>query len=347
MALEVKNNVSIYNNGLGQGVRFDTGATLALFKQEGLVRNRVAANEFGLYSLINMGRNGKAHFSRLQRSRWSLKNGKNSCEFTPNGKVGVDNIEINTEQIKFQKKICGDALQSGCWQKILGTGNNHKDLSATEEGREFMRLFVLNEVDGITNDFYAVADMGQSTLLELAKANQTYLSNGISHEEFNAFYNTVSTSKGHLTHLDELGAAGSAQHNVQIDDAWVSGGEVDSANVTKVFDRLIAAQSAAGRAYARNSRMPVKGFIKATSGLFTSYEDFLIDKHNGIPETFYLQLKGASQVSEEMMSETRYDILMYKGYAIMDWGELSDLDKYLGYYQHRAVLTVPGALGIA
>ena len=109
---------------------------------------------------------------------------------------------------------------------------------------------------------------------------------------------------------------------------------------------MIAAQSGAAKAHARKNRKRIRGIFKVTTGIFTALESYLSDNTTD-SDGFYMKLRGASHVSESEMGEIRYDVLMYKGYAVVDWGDLSAIDDMLGMYQHRAVLTVPGALGIA
>src|SRR5690606_31205744 len=144
----------------------------------------LTGNYFGLYSYGSVGRAGKIRFARLEGPKHILSSRKNGCTWNPKGKITNDITDMMLCPVEYNGELCPDALWDSCWELILGTGNQVRDITATPEGRALFAEMLRLTYVGLGNSIYDLGWFGQHPAIEDADDNDTYT---VSEEEWEDF----------------------------------------------------------------------------------------------------------------------------------------------------------------
>ena len=334
---------------LSRYMSLNTQAALLFFRRYAVEKPNLTANSMGLYTLASVGRNGKARFGSLSVPKHLLQSRKNGCGWHPKGnmKFGIDEFDVCP--VEYNGEQCPDALYGDCLEKILGVGNEVRDMLATPEGRALFMEMVRNIYMGLGNSVYDLVTWGKHPLIADATEQGLYT---VDDQEWDDFVDQQEACVGHMTLIDQLKADGYNNYNVDILDADVSADRMSyTGNVGDLFDRVLAAQSPTMKLVSRrviNNSNIRESILLVTPQIFAKYEDELLTAYPQLPSTFQYFYNGKfceNMGCDPMNSVT--GVLKYKGHLVVRMDEWEEFDDMVGVKTFRVMAIVPGNLGIA
>lgn len=316
------------------------------FRAIAIKRTDVTLNQLGLYSFPMVDRFGKAKLSTLSVPKWLLQNRTNCKSWNPKGKMWLNTDEITTAAIEVNAEQCPDVVFGTCLEYVLGTGNDIRDITATEEGRALFNQMVENIFLGIGNSIFALIDTGKHPLIYSSATNGWYNQDNTTAEEWDDYIDqqTGIDVKGHLTIIDQLKSEGKAHFNTQITNDEVDGDKYIG-QVTGP-DGLLARNIKNGHANLkrvgryRKANMPVAHLV--TEGVFDKAVEEINAKWDKIPEYYQYAVDRGNGRLEPMDG-----VLRYNGQLIIYNDEWGMFDEQIGVTTHRCVTTVPRNMAVA
>ena len=275
-------------------LQINTGNTLAIFRERSVRSNPLVSNFFGLFQLVDVGRDGKFVYGKITRGKHKLTSRRKGCTWNPKtcgGKFTTG--EVTVCPIGFQDEVCPDVVWNSCWERIMGVGNEINDFFATAEGTALIEELIEGTYESIGNDLHDLLWFGHHPLIDEANSTKSYLNCGISEEEWACFYDQQKTCGGILTQVDYLKAQGHTQYTCPIFESNVNGSDY-TGDPTQLFNRLIKKMPSKMKKISKRGGQNAKPVILVSPSIYYAYEEHLTDKFQNITEGYYLYIDGAN-----------------------------------------------------
>jgi len=336
-----------FNNGVFDTRVFqvDTDVVLQFFRHYSVRQPALAEDTLGLYSYLNVGRNGKARFGHLGRMAHLLSKRKRGCVWNPKGRIEAEIQEFDLCAYEYNGEQCPDVFYDNLMEKVLGVGNQVRDIFATEEGRaimnEVMREIMLALGDSVNNIAYWM----NHPVITQANTNSWYegLEPSDKWKDFvDQQINTEATG-GWMTLVDALKTSGEPNFNVDIGAA-----NVDGANFTgdpsALFQTLKDNAKSDFKVMLTQLSIADRPAFIVTEGIFNAYRNQLTSTYGQITEAYRLYVEGFDGIAAR---QAMPNVLMWNGHPVILNTQIGVLDALTGVNQHRAILTAPGNMGLA
>lgn len=328
----------------------DTEASLNFFRKISILKSNIINNSYGLFSFMNAGRNNKIRFANLTTPRHLFSKRKSGCVWNSKGKVNMDTEEITLCAIEYNGEQCPDVFLGDCMEKIMGTGNQIRDVFATPEGRAIFGEMISQIYLGLGNSFYDIVWYGQHPLIQEAEDNDWYT---VDDDEWEDYVDQQEACGGIMTMVDWFKNDGLPNFNVPIHQSDISSdGQSYVGVATDLFDRVLRAQDpimkmASKRANSSSGRS-AKSVLLVDPKIFAKYEEELQDQWNQIPKMFEYYYNGKFCQEVGCDSQNRVEgALRYKGHLVICMDEWEDFDNMTGTITCRVIAVCPGNFGIA
>lgn len=331
-------NFALLGGGNERVFEMPVETTTQFFRKLTLKKLDLAMNELGLYSFLPVGRDGKAKMANLSVPKNLFQPRTNCMTWSPKGKMYFGYDEVDVTPIEAMMEHCPDALYGQCWERILGTGNQIRDILATAEGRRLFALMLENIFLGMGNSIYDIVDYGQHPLIYQSATNDWWNKQNQDLEEWNEFINqqTAIGIKGHTTLMDEYASKGAEHFNIQIYDNEVSeDGQKFIGTAEDLFKRVVEGARPNFKRIIRRRRPDLNTIIKVTPSIYDKYEEELIAKWVNIPEVFQYSINRGNGNIEPLDG-----VLKWKGNWIVSDDSTEEMDSQLGVKTHRITATV-------
>lgn len=339
---------TIGSDGLaaGRAMSIPVDTAISLFKQLAIKKSDIVSNYFNLYTLGSVGQNKKVRFASLNTPKHLLSSRKNGCVWNPKGEITNNITDVQLCPVEYNGEQCPDALWDGCWEGILGTGNNVRDWFSTPEGRALFSEMLQEIYLGLGNSFYDLAWYGKNSVIDAATENNTYT---VSEKEWAAFVDQQEACRGWLTLIDALKLnEGLVNYNVQIHEADVDGAEYIGAP-TELFTRLTKQSTSTFRmalktGYKSDGR---KAPILVSRSIFDAYKKELLQTWGKLDVMFYYTYNGkfCSKLGC-IEGEQVPNVLNWDGHPVIAMDEWDLFDEMTGMISHRAILSIQGNFGM-
>lgn len=344
--LSGQGNANFFNNGIDSQLRFETGTTLNILKSTQIMNPGYEKNVLGMYTFVDVDREGNARFGSFQHSKHNLRSRDASCTWNPNGSMtfGIDTITTCAKQ--YQNEMCSSVLWDTCWEKLLDIGMGKLDFNSSPEGKKFLTMAIDEIIRRLHDDYYNVVEFSNHPNITLSNANDYWMEANISAKDWNAFklQQLDSNCSGIWTTAERLKSVNGYDHfNVLINEADVDG-EKYIGDAIELIERAKAAMPAElGTWTARvgidpELAMPI---IHVTQGIFNKLKAQMISMHNHIPAGFQLFMEG-----ERGIKMPYRNVLMYDGFWVIARPDFTQFDRITGITSHIIAITAPGVLGI-
>ncbi len=326
-----------YTKGQSRIFEMPTEAMLVLFKARAMKKRDITANAFGLYSDIPIGRNGKARIGSISHPKHMFQKRTNCLTWNAKGKSHMQVESLDLQPIEAMMEQCPDTFMGDCLEYILGTGNDVRDMLATEEGRRLLAAMLDGIYLGMGNALVSIYDAAGHPLIEQSNTNDWFSKEEGGGHEWDDYYDQQMNInvKGHRTLIDEHpgGHMNIAIHNDEVrDDKFIG-------NIPDLLSRVKEGMRPELKKMVRN-RMDV--VTKVTPGIFEAIEDHITNQYGNIPEDYRYNITGVDGNRRPLN-----DVIQYKGmWYILD-NEQEQFDILTGTHTHRVLTTVRGNLGIA
>jgi hypothetical protein len=279
-----------------------------------------------------------------------LSKRKNGCGWNSKGKM-TNSIESYTPcSIEMQSEVCPDVFWDGCMEKLLGTGNQKRDLLGTVESSRLIRELLLNVYRGLGNSLYELAWFGNHPLIQTADAAGTYT---MSEELWLDYVDQQESCTGFITLIDQLKQDGRENYNITIEDDEVEGadykGEVGGTD--GLFNRMLKKNTPAMRTAAKYGNAVGgigMGIFVVSPSIFNKFEEEIYEKFPTLPATmqYYYTGEFCKNVGCNSMQPVR-GVLNYKGHWVVCEDAWETYDEIVNVHTHRALYLTPGVLGLA
>lgn len=333
-----------FNQGLGiRQLSLETSTTLNILKSVSILAPSLAQNELGFFSYVDVGRNGDAKFGRFKKSEFNLRKRDASCTWNPNGGLTFGVETINTCAVQYEDELCPGTLWDTCWEKFLGTGMDKHDFFATPEGAAFIENVLQETFIAIGNDYFRlVAFAGHPSIIK-ADDEDYWIEAGTSPEKWASIkaQQLTTNCSGFLTTAEQLKINSGYDHfNVEILEADTNGARY-TGDAIDLFNRLIEAQTAESAAWSLNGQQYGTQIISVTPGIYNRYLEQLRQLGTNTDFGMRLLLNGEGGVGYFK------GVIKYNDYWVVARPEWVLMDQYTGITSHIAMLSAPGAIGIA
>lgn len=335
-------NIAFENVGSNRYVRIATETALQLFQKMTVKQPDLVLDELGVWSFGSVGREGKARFFSIRTPKHLLRKRPNAgCRWDPKGKTVSEVTTLDLCPIEYQGEQCPDAFYGECLERILGVGNQVRDMYATPEGRAIIAELLRRIYIGLGNSLYNIAWWGDHPLVNIVDEDGTY---SVSDEEWEDFKENQESCGGILTAVDYLKDV-LVQPNYQIE---LLNNDVDGdkyvGSVDALFQRVVDGSDTEFKIAMRNMEPGQIPVLLVTPGIFDKYRKELILQFNAIPDAYQLYLRGAGT---DNVSGLNKRALLWDGFAVVcmdSWAAVTDI---LNYHHHRVIAMLPGAFGLA
>jgi len=328
----------------------NTDSSLNFFKKISILKTNIVSNSFGLFSFMNAGRNPKVRFAHLSTPKHLFSKRKSGCVWSPKGRVKMNTDEITLCPIEYMGEQCPDVFYGDCLEKIFGTGNEVRDMLATQEGRTIFGELVNRIYEGLGNSFYDLVWYGQHPLIEESDQNDWYNADD---DEWEDYMDQQEACGGLMTIIDWFKQDGLENFNVQIYREDISeDGSLYIGVATDLFDRVLKAQSnemklASKRGMTSSGRM-LKSVLLVDPRIFEKYEQEMVASWDQIPEMFQYYYNGKFCQAVGCDGAIPVEgVLRYKGHLVVCMDEWMDFNEITGTNTFRALAVCPGNFGIA
>ena len=332
----------------GVAMSISTKENLNLFKRISLLKTDVVKNSLGLFSFGQVGRNGKVAFASLGTPKHLLQARKNGCSWNPKGKMTMNTNEFEVTPMEYNGEQCPDVFWGSCMEKIFGTGNEVRDFFGTPESTAVYGMFLDAIYRGLGNSYADLTEFGGSDLIDASEAGGWYK---VSDEEWTDFTDQQSIMKGWVPLIDEFKKEGYEHFNVQIKDEYIQNDntEFNPAYVTELFRNVLRNQLSEMKMISNqptlNNVYP-KPILLVSGAIFDAYEDYLIDKYDGIEASLQYIL---DRKYEDLGLNTGMpvdNVLRWKGHYVVRMDSWDRFDAMVGVKTFRCVAVTPGNIGL-
>ncbi len=336
-------------NGNSRYLELDTAASLNFFKKISILKTNITQNSFGLFSFVYAPRQTEARFASLSVPKHLLSKRTNGCVWNPKGKVNQRTTTIGMSPIEYNGEQCPDAYLGDCLEKIMGSGNDIRDIFATEEGRILFSQIVSLLYQGLGNSFYDLVWYGQHPLITDADTNDWY---AVDDQEWADYKDQQDAAGGIMTMVDGFKTQGLANYNVDIPVADISAdGTAFIGSATAHFDDVLAAQNTemkmASKRPSLDGRMN-KSVLLTDARIYAKYEEEMQAKFPTLPEMFRYFYNGKfCQAAGCDGAAPVEGVLKYKGHLVVCMDEWQEFNDITGTNTFRTLAVTPGVLGLA
>lgn len=318
----------------------DINSAVTFVESYGVIEEDIPGNSMGLYTVAKNVRDGKVKFIQPTGDGYITKSRPAACAWDPVGGITYNKSEVSLCAHNVQIEHCTEDIP--CWEGLFGQGNEVEDLLATEAGVRFYEDLVQIIYRAIGNDMAKAGWYGKHPMIASAKSSYTGDSSRWARIE-----KTLGICGGWLTLIDKLASTGKASLNVQINPDHISGDKY-TGDPDALFRSLTSAMSPEFKAAVAQKKarglMPV---ILVSGGIFERYQDWLSDRYVAIPESYYYKLDGTFCAQYGCVGGSMADdVLKWNGYWVKRMHIWDSVAADLEVYHHRAIITVPGNLGI-
>lgn len=334
-------NIVFENVGNDRFVKITTEAAMHMFQKFTVKQPDLILDELGVWSHGSIGRDQKAKFFSIQTPKHLFRKRKNGCVWDPKGKTISEVMEVTLCPIEYQGEQCPDAFYGECLERILGVGNEVRDMFATPEGRAIAAELMRRIYVGLGNSLYNIAWWGQHPIIALADTDETY---AVTPEEWEEFKENQDSCGGILTMVDyykEVLVRDNYQVPIYTDD--VDGAKY-TGSVDTLFQRVVDGSDTEFRIAMRNMEPGQIPVLLVTPGIFDKYRRELVAQFNNIPDSYQLFLEGKGTMHVSGLNKRA---LLWDGFAVVcmdSWAGVTDI---LNVDHHRVLAMLPGAFGLA
>lgn len=359
MASSVKainfNEVFGYANRLPNG---DVGSgTVTMSSQQAVTlltllliyKTNVLANELGVYNISDNVKNGTAYWTSQDPINWVTTSRPSNCSRTAITDYSVTNLSKALSTNHIFMEFCADAQIAeldSIWKPLWGTANDLNDALSSEGGTAWFKKFTERVIGAIGNDFTDIVEFGNHQIItDALAANPLSLAAGL----VTRATATFGRADGRLKQVDAL----KNSTYPHINNSFVSG---DISGHKFIGDALSYAESLADLAHAefapamdalRSEYMyPV---CECSAGFFNKLKKDILATNPGLASTLAYKMNGtmAAEMGIEIQNLVRPDALVWDGILFVaryDWDATA---KKVGFYHHRAMLSIPQNFGVA
>jgi hypothetical protein len=334
----------------GRYMSLNTEAALNFFRNISIVKTNILMNSFGLFTFQQAGRDGQVRFANFNAPKHLLTKRRNGCSWISKGKINMGTKSFDLCPIEYNGEECPDTFYGTCLEKLLGPGNQKRDLLSTPESQALFQEIVSLVYQGLGNSFYDLAYYGQHPLITEADTNDWYT---VDDEEWADFTDQQEACGGIMTLVDAWKTSGHEQYNVPIYDAEVSADRTAFiGTATDLFDRVLNQQNTAMKLLSRRENVSLNGrmnrpVILCDSKIFSKYEDELAIQFTHIDAQFeyFLNAKYCEAVGCDN-SMPMQGVLRYKGHLVVRMDEWEEFDEMLGISTFRCMVVTPGVFAL-
>lgn len=308
------------------------------FREVAIRKSDIMMDNMGLYSYLPVGRDGKAQLLELTTPKHLLQSRKNCKTWSPKGSMYLRPHEVDTVPVEYMGEQCADSLIGSCLEKLLATGPDVWDLSATPESRALLAQMVQSIYLGLGNSFFDLSWFGMWPVISSADTGTWWDTGTTTDAEWADFVDQMTgiNLKGFITLIEEEKTAGTTHFSVDI-SGNVTDDVYDGSDITADFDLVIAAATPKFRNLINRRRTDIGVVMLVHPAEFDAYKSYIKTTYNAIPEGYYMMIDG----------EPVRGVLMYDDIPVIRVDEWKDMDDMLGINTHRILLTSTRNLAIA
>lgn len=322
-----------------------TEAVLRFFDKIALKYGSVTADQLGVFSRMNIGRDLKARMASLTTPDDLFSSRKPGCVWIPKGKVRQVSSEVETCPIEVNMEQCPDGLWGDCMEMLFGPGNAVRDLQGTPEGRALFQQFLRQVFIGIGNSFFMYSAFSNHPLIETANT-LGFWSAVTDSAQWAAFYDqmTSTTCGGYMTILDDYAAEGEPGFDYPIDQNDFDANGNYTGDIIAFLEGMKESARGTFRAMIEAEQQPgtPRPIFMLSRSLFKAYREHIRTTYTGISEGYRFLLTGVDGSVVRMQN-----VLDFDGLPVMHWDASTTFDAKVGTTCHRAALIAPGSFGLA
>lgn len=294
----------------------------------------------GLFSTLNVDRNGKAKLIEIGTPRHVLQKFTNCTTWNPKGRMDLQTGEINTAHIEFMGTQCADSWLGGCLEQILPLGADVWDFRATPEGRAMFNAMVAGVYSALGNSINDLVMYAGNSLITSSDTNSWWDNSTITTKEWEEFIDqqTNIEMSGIYTLIDDLKAASNPQYTVDISSYYNADGSFNtSTDVTALFDSVLGAATGELNVALRRQAGEISTAILVDGTTFDAYKKYIIGTYSAIPQGYLMEQNG----------EAVRGVLMYDGKPVIVDDSIEMMSSYIGVEQRRCIVTALGNFAVA
>lgn len=333
----------------GGSVMFPARQALILLQTLLVFKEDILANDAGAYSIADNMDGGTAYWAGINQAKWITTSRPADCARTAITDFTVTSSSKSLCNRHVFLKFCKDSLTSqlnGLWTAFWGKGNDVNDILATPEGAAFFQKFVERVLADIGNDFAVTSWWGNHPIIASSLTTNPL---ALSDATKTRITNTLTTCDGWLKQVDALKTGSYPHINNDIDAGDFSGYTYngDAIALIKGLDAKAHADFDEAMDGLRDDFMYPIVFV--TKGIFNRLKEQLTDIYKDIPSAMNYAMNGqlSGELTPELVGKVRNDALLFDGKLVIRRSDWDNVAKSVGFYHHRALMTVPQNLGVA
>lgn len=324
----------------GQYFQADLTTTLTFLENLGIRHNDLVLNDMDFFSVVKGAKDGKVKFLTPTKNNYITKLKENGCVWNPRGGISYSQEEAELCPHQIQQEQCPDVIP--CWESLFGTGNQVESWAATSTGQKLVSDLLSATYEGIGNDQFAIATLGQHPIIDIAEPLYTGDA-----DVFADIKSTLNVCGGWFTMIDQLAVTEGGQYAVPIHDSEFDGAKYIG-DPEVLFERMQDAMPAVFKQVARRYKARgIRACILVTDSIYKAYQDKLKLTYTAFPDMLYYRMSNTfTSINGLNALAPAPGILGWGDFWVKCWDGLDVIAGDLQMIHHRATMVMPKIFGL-
>lgn len=323
--------------------------TLTLMKQHRIYKEDILANTLGAYAIAEKVKGGTAYWASIDNMKYVTTARPSDCSRTAITRGNVTSTSKALTKMHVFLKFCSDtwtAKFDSRWKALWGAGNELNDITSTAEGREVFNEYVNTSVEAIGSDFSEISWLGNHPIIATTVSADPLSLGGTITAAITA---TLSVADGWFKQIDALKTVSYPHINNDILSGDMNGDLYIGDAIALVQEMKTKAKPKFASALAALKEGAQYPILFVTGGIFNRLKEQIIAANPSLASTLCWVMNGklAAEMGIELVNSTTWNAFHYDGNIIVNRPDWDASAQEIGFYHHRALLVIPGTLGIA
>lgn len=348
---KIYGNVQRGANGFAGGgtIQFPVEDTLALLVQHRIYKEDLLANLLGAYSIAEKVTGGTAYWASLDTMRYVTTTRPSDCDRTALTDGTITSASKAMSKAHVFLKFCKDtwtAQFDAKWKSLWGAGNDLNEINATEEGRQHFLAYTNNVVEAIGSDFSQIGWFGNLAIITSTLSTNPL---GLSDAVKARIEDTFAVADGWLKQIDALKTVSYPHINNTFDSGDMDGYKFIGDAIGLISNLKEKAQPDFAEALSQLKESMMHPIVFVTTGIFNKLKADITALNPSNVSMLQYQMDGtlAEEMGIQLRNKVTYNAFVWDGCLIVHRPDWEATARKIGFWHHRALMIVPGALGLA